>query len=72
MLAIRLDPETERRLTELAEKTGRTKTYYARAAIEEYIGDLEDYFLAEERMKNFDPADAIPLSQVKAELGLDD
>ncbi len=72
MLAIRLDPELEKRLADLAEKTGRTKTFYARAAIQEYIEDLEDYFLAEERMKDFKPGDGIPLSQVKAELGLDD
>ena len=72
MLAIRLDPDLERRLSDLAIKTGRTKTYYARRAIEEYIDDLEDYFLAEERMKDFVPGKGIPLAQVKAELGLDD
>jgi len=71
MLAIRLDPGLERRLDELAKKTGRTKTFYARAAIEEYIEDLEDYFLAEEIMKDFTPGEGIPLADVKAELGLD-
>lgn len=72
MLALRLPPDLEARLTELAEKTGRTKSFYARAAIAEYIEDLEDYFLAEERMKTFKPADAIPLDQVMKNLGLDD
>lgn len=72
MLAIRLDPALEERLSALAAKTGRTKTFYARAAIEEYIEDMEDYFLAEERMRDFRPGDGIPLDQVKAELGLDD
>lgn len=72
MLAIRLDPALEERLSALAAKTGRTKTFYARAAIEEYIEDMEDYFLAEERMRDFRPGDGIPLEQVKAELGLDD
>ena len=33
MLAIRLDPEIEKRLEALAKKTGRTKTFYAREAI---------------------------------------
>ncbi len=72
MLAIRLPEDIESRLSALAEKTGRTKSFYARAAIEEYIEDLEDYFLAEERMRDFKPGDGIPLAQVKAELGLDD
>ena len=33
MLAIRLPDEIEQRLAELARKTGRTKTFYAREAI---------------------------------------
>lgn len=48
MLALRLNPETEARLTNLAEKTGRTKTFYATRAIEQQIDDMEDYYLAEE------------------------
>ncbi len=72
MLAIRLPEDLETRLSALAEKTGRTKSFYARAAIEEYIEDLEDYYLAEEVMKTFRPEDAIPLEQVKKNLGLDD
>ncbi|MBL4653785.1 MAG: TraY domain-containing protein [Flavobacteriales bacterium] len=50
MLAIRLTQDIEQRLQFLAEKTGRTKTYYAREAIENHLQDLEDYYLAEERM----------------------
>jgi len=34
MLSIRLDPDIERRLSELAKRTGRTKSYYARELIE--------------------------------------
>jgi len=47
MLAIRLPSEIEDRLEALAKATGRTKTYYARQAILEYIDDLEDVYLAE-------------------------
>ena len=72
MLAMRLDKELNDRLERLAEKTGRTKTFYARAAIEAHLDDLEDFFLAEERLKAFRSEDAIPLSQLKAELGLED
>jgi RHH-type rel operon transcriptional repressor/antitoxin RelB len=72
MLAVRLNPKIEKRLEALAARTGRTKTFYAREAIEAHLDDLEDFYLAEERMKNFREDDAIPLAQVKAELGLDD
>jgi RHH-type rel operon transcriptional repressor/antitoxin RelB len=72
MLAVRLDKDLEERLERLAEKTGRTKTFYARAAIEAHLDDLEDFYLAEERLKDFRSEDAIPLAGVKAELGLDD
>jgi len=47
MLAIRLPDEIKARLNYLAEKTGRTKTFYAREAILEHLDDLEDWYLAE-------------------------
>lgn len=72
MLAVRLPEDTERRLEALARRTGRTKTFYAREAIEAHLDDLEDFHLAEERLKDFRSADAIPLATLKAELGLDD
>ena len=72
MLAIRLDDATEKRLEKLASATGRTKTFYARAAILAHLEDLEDFYLAEERMRDFRTGDAIPLADLKAELGLAD
>ncbi len=45
MLAIRLPEEMEKRLTFLAKQTGRTKTFYAREAIEKHLEDLEDIYL---------------------------
>ena len=41
MLAIRLPEEIEARLAELAAKTGRTKTFYAREAILEHLDEME-------------------------------
>ncbi|WOE74428.1 type II toxin-antitoxin system RelB family antitoxin [Alterisphingorhabdus coralli] len=70
MLAIRLDESLEKRLAALAEKTGRTKTFYARAAIEAHLEEMEDYFLAEERMADFRRDDAVSLKDMKADLGL--
>jgi RHH-type rel operon transcriptional repressor/antitoxin RelB len=53
MLAIRLPPELEKRLEKLAKATGRSKTYYAREAIEEHLADLEDIYLAEKRLEEY-------------------
>ena len=50
MLAIRLPAEVENRLDALAQATGRTKTFYVREAILEHLDDLEDLYLAEQRL----------------------
>lgn len=50
MLAVRLPAEIEARLNFLAESTGRTKTFYVREAILRHMDDLEDLFLAEQRL----------------------
>ena len=52
MLALRLKPELEERLTKLALKTGRTKTFYATKAIEQQLDNIEDYYLAERHIMN--------------------
>ena len=48
MLALRLKPQLEKRLEDLALKTGRTKTFYATKAIEQQLDEVEDYYLAEQ------------------------
>jgi RHH-type rel operon transcriptional repressor/antitoxin RelB len=68
MLALRLTPEIERRLNRLAKKTGRTKSFYAREAIVEHLQDLEDYYLAKERLKN--PGRIYSADEIKRELDL--
>lgn len=68
MLAIRLSAEIEQRLERLAKKTGRTKTFYAREAILEYLEDMEDYYLAIEVLQN--PGRLYSRDEVKRELGL--
>ncbi len=52
MLAIRLNDDVLNRLQMLSDKTGRTKTYYAREAILNYLQDMEDYYLSVDRLKN--------------------
>jgi RHH-type rel operon transcriptional repressor/antitoxin RelB len=50
MLALRLPDEIEQRLSDLAAKTGRSKSFYAREAILEHLEELEDAYLAAERL----------------------
>lgn len=50
MLALRLPPEIERRLDELAARTGRSKSSHAEEAVLAYLDDLEDAFLAQQRL----------------------
>jgi RHH-type rel operon transcriptional repressor/antitoxin RelB len=52
MLAVRLSDELEARLDELAKRTGRPKSFYAREALVAYMDDLEDVYLAEARLED--------------------
>lgn len=70
MTAVRLDKDTERRLGSLAERTGRTKSFYIREAIEQHLQDLEDYYLAAERARN--PGRIYTSEEIERELGLQD
>ena len=69
MLAIRLPEDIERRLAKLAEKTGRTKTFYAREAIVTHLDELEDTYLAASRAKR--PKKRWTQDELEAELDLD-
>ena len=74
MLAIRLPTEIETRLESLALATGRTKTFYAREAILEHLDDLEDLYLAEQRLIDIRAGRSRThtLEEVERELGLAD
>jgi predicted DNA-binding protein len=67
MLSIELDPEIERRLSELAKRCGKTKADFARELLED---DIDDIYKAEARL--VDPQPTLTLDQVRKELGLDD
>ncbi len=69
MLAIRLPEDIESRLDALAKRTGRTKTFYAREAILEHIEDLEDAYVALDRLKK--PAKRMSMKEVEQKLGLE-
>ncbi|VAW69434.1 hypothetical protein MNBD_GAMMA09-3721 [hydrothermal vent metagenome] len=69
MLAIRLPKDIENRLTDLAKKTGRTKTFYAKEAILEHLDEIEDKYLAINRLEN--PGKRWSLDELEQELDLE-
>ena len=72
MLAIRLPADIENRLEQLAQRTGRTKTFYAREAILEYLEDMEDLYLAEQRSLEIrsGKVKTVPLEEVMKQYGM--
>ena len=74
MLAIRLPVEIEDRLDNLAKRTGRSKTFYAREAILEHLENLEDLYLAEQVLRRIESGEesTSTLDEVEARLGLAD
>lgn len=69
MLAIRLPEEIEKRLADLASKTGRTKTFYAKEAILQHLDEIEDKYLAIDRLEN--PGKRWTLDELEQGLDLD-
>ncbi len=67
--SIRLDAKIERRLEELARRTGRTKAWYIRRAIEEYLDEWEDYHIALHRLEA--EREEIDIAEVRRRLGLE-
>jgi RHH-type rel operon transcriptional repressor/antitoxin RelB len=70
LLTVRLPADLERRLERLSRTTGRSKSYYVREALLQYLEDLEDYHLALKRLEEQLPG--IPLEEVARRLGLED
>jgi len=72
MLAIRLPANVEKRLDQLAKRTGRTKTYYAREAILQHIDDLEDVYYAEKALADIRSGrKPVPLEKVMRRYGVE-
>ena len=69
MMSIRLSDDMERRLSDLATRTGRTMAYHVVELIEEHIDNLEDRYLAEARLEKRRPA--LSGAQLRKNLGLD-
>jgi RHH-type rel operon transcriptional repressor/antitoxin RelB len=69
MLEIRLEPDLDARLDKLAKETGRTKDYYAKEAIKEFLEDREDYMLGVAALRRSEPRTVI--AELREEFGLE-
>jgi RHH-type rel operon transcriptional repressor/antitoxin RelB len=73
-LSIRLPKDIEKRLDNLSKLTGRSKTYYVRESIRQYLDDIEDLYIAEQRLIDLrsGKSKTYSLKEVEKELGLED
>jgi len=72
-VSLRLPDDISSRLQNLARLTGRSKTFYMIEAICEHIDDLEDLYLAEQRLiaNRAGKSQSLPLEEVMKRYGLE-
>ena len=70
MIAVRLPEELEAKLEQVAHETHRSKSYYIRKALEQFLEDREDYLLAVARLEEKNPR--VSYEKMRKDLGLDD
>ncbi|PIV32489.1 MAG: CopG family transcriptional regulator [Lysobacterales bacterium CG02_land_8_20_14_3_00_62_12] len=73
-VSIRLPDDVAMRLQNLAQRTGRSKTFYMIEAIREHLDDLEDLYIAEKRLIEIRAgrSKTYSLEEVERSLGLAD
>ena len=73
-ISIRLSKDVEERLNKLSRLTGRSKTYYITESIKQHLDEIEDLYLAEQRLINLrsGKSKVYSLKKVEEELGLED
>jgi len=73
-VSLRLPDDVSQRLQALADLTGRSKTSYMIEAIRDYLNDLEDFYIAEQRLiaNRAGKSRTYTLDEVEQSLGLAD
>lgn len=73
-VSIRLPDDVSMRLQDLAQITGRSKTFYMIEAIRAHLDDLEDLYIAEQRLIEIRAgrSQTYTLEEVEQRLGLAD
>jgi RHH-type rel operon transcriptional repressor/antitoxin RelB len=71
-VSLRLPDDVVARLQQLAERTGRSKTFYMVEAITRHIEDLEDLYLAEKGLIELRAgrSQTVPLEEVMKRYGM--
>ncbi len=74
MLSVRLQDDFEDRLNNLAEKTKRPKSFYVKELFSRHFQEIEDIYLAETAMEEFNQSGkkTISLKEMREALDLDD
>jgi RHH-type transcriptional regulator, rel operon repressor / antitoxin RelB len=62
-IAVRLQKELHQRLSVLATRTGRSKSFYVKQALARYLEDMEDLYLAIDRIEN--PGERVSMEEAK-------
>jgi RHH-type rel operon transcriptional repressor/antitoxin RelB len=70
LVAVRLEEDLNARLNKLAKSTGRSKSFYIQQAIARFMEDMEDTFIAIERLEN--PGQRYSMDEVKEMLNVAD
>ena len=70
MLAVRLPNILEERLSQLAKQTHRSKSYYVKQAIQDFLDDQEDHLLTLARLEKNNPR--LTIEEMEDRLGLED
>jgi RHH-type rel operon transcriptional repressor/antitoxin RelB len=72
-VSLRLPDDVSARLQQLAELTGRSKTFYMVEAINQHIDDLEDLYLAERELEEVRAGRSatVPLEEVMKRYGME-
>jgi RHH-type transcriptional regulator, rel operon repressor / antitoxin RelB len=73
-VSIRLPDDISTRLDTLAKRTGRSKTFYMIEAMREHLDDMEDLYLAEQRLieNRARRSKTHSLEEIERDLGLTD
>lgn len=73
-VSLRLPEDLSQRLSSLASQTGRSKTFYMLEAIRQHIDDMEDLYLAEQRLLDVRSGRSVThsIDDVERSLGLAD
>lgn len=73
MLTIRLSEKMEKRLSRLAQKTHRTKSFYVKEALGKYLDDHEEYMLALSAWEDFEKSGdrPIPFEEILEKYGFE-